>query len=112
MTGIDEQVRSLLGGGWAGLEEGEPKVDPRHADEQYRVDRMLYAAFSDGPGAEALAHLRDMTIHQPAFVPGSGVDAIMQGFTREGQNSIVRYIDMRMRRAEQGPPSAQKGIEQ
>lgn len=60
------------------------------------IDILLARTFDTVEGRKALEWLRAMTIEQPAWVPG--VDA-SHGFAREGQNSLVREIERRIRRA-------------
>ncbi len=93
--------------GWAGLEEEANAVRPAPDAalmERYRVDLLYARAFATIEGSQVLAHLRGLTIEQPAFVPGQDVSF---GFAREGQNSIVREIEGRIRRAAKGPPVLQ-----
>ena len=43
-----------------------------------------------------LEHLKQITLDQPCWVPGADTSF---GYAREGQNSIVREIQQRIRRA-------------
>jgi hypothetical protein len=71
--------------------------------EQWRVDSMFASVFATPQGRQVLAFLRQRTIEQPCWVPGQ--DAA-HGYAREGQNSIVREIEMRIQRAAKGPPAS------
>jgi hypothetical protein len=89
--------------GWAGLDAGAaPAADARDAlQRRYDIDRHYARAFATPDGLAVLQHLRALTIEQPAWVPGQDAS---HGFAREGQDSIVREIEKRIRRAQDGPP--------
>ena len=58
---------------------------------------MLYATVFNSPdGLKVLKHLESTTIDQPCWFPGTEAS---QGYFREGQNSLVRQINSRIRRA-------------
>ena len=58
---------------------------------------MLYATVFNSPdGLKVLKHLESTTIDQPCWFPGTEAS---QGYYREGQNSLVRQINNRIRRA-------------
>ena len=57
---------------------------------------FLYAnVFNTADGQKVLEHLKSVTIDQPSWFPG---DDPSIGYSREGQNSIVREIITRLRR--------------
>ena len=118
-----EQHPDFIGGGWKTLNEVEVDTAKAQADmeadierralERYDEDKAFHTTFRQGAGAKVLKVLRDMTIEQPCFFPAAHplagghigeMSAAEQGMIREGQNSIVREIEIRMRRAEEGPP--------
>lgn len=118
-----EQRPDFINGGWSTLKETEVDATKAQADmdadverralERYNEDKTFHTAFCKGAGAKVLKILRDMTIEQPCFFPAAHplaggqvgeMSAAEQGMIREGQNSIVREIELRMRRAEEGPP--------
>ena len=118
-----ESNPDFIGGGWDALQETEvdaakaqEEMDAdveRRALERYDEDKAFHTTFRQGTGAKVLKILRDMTIEQPCFFPAAHplaggqvgeMSAAEQGMIREGQNSIVREIELRMRRAEEGPP--------
>lgn len=82
--------------GWDDLEEAAYRKLANAPDPRTDLDRVYRRLFSTDDGKVVLAHLRSMTIEQPAWVPG--MDA-SHGFAREGQDSLVREIEARMRRA-------------
>ncbi len=58
---------------------------------------LLYATVFNSPdGLKVLKHLESTTIDQPCWFPGTEAS---QGYFREGQNSLVRQINSRIRRA-------------
>ena len=57
---------------------------------------FLYAnVFNTADSQKVLEHLKSVTIDQPSWFPG---DDPSFGYSREGQNSIVREIITRLRR--------------
>lgn len=117
---MDQGLLSRLmgGGGWDALKEGGAAASAKEGYEvelqRYELAQTFAATFRSGPGAVVLDHLRQMTIEQPAFYLGSAdigggeiasLPADQQGFIREGQNSLVRYIEDRIRAADAGPPA-------
>ena len=100
--------------GWAGVQGHQPSeedlAEQQAAQEdlvlqRHREDKAFHAVFTKGRGPEVLEILRAMTIEQPCFNPEAGENAAAMGFTREGQNSVIREIQTRIERAEEGPPS-------
>ena len=77
--------------GWDGIDDPEMVFH----NELSEIDKVYMRVFSSEEGQKVLNHLRSITIDQPAWTPGS--DASF-GYSREGQNSIVREIIQRMRR--------------
>jgi len=66
-------------------------------DPQASQMDMLYATVFNSPdGWKVLKHLESTTIDQPCWFPGTEAS---QGYYREGQNSLVRQINNRIRRA-------------
>tara|TARA_R110000765_G_scaffold157846_1_gene261278 strand:+ start:1062 stop:1343 length:282 start_codon:yes stop_codon:yes gene_type:complete len=54
--------------------------------------------FATPSGRKVLKHLRSMTIEQAAWYPGAEAS---HGYAREGQDSIVRYIEQCIQRAKE-----------
>ena len=77
--------------GWDGIDDPEMVFH----NEPSEIDKVYMRVFSSEERQKVLNHLRSITIDQPAWTPGS--DASF-GYSREGQNSIVREIIQRMRR--------------
>lgn len=79
------------------------------ARETLAVARDVAAVLGGPAGTHVMAWLRRCTVDLPAFVPGVqgqqyvGLDAVHQGFLREGQNSIYRELE-RLRDLGNNPP--------
>ena len=67
--------------------------------EPSQLDFLYAKCFKTADGQKVLDHLKSVTIDQPSWVPG---DDPSFGYSREGQNSIVREILSRIRRCENG----------
>ena len=80
--------------GWEGLQSAKP--DFKEQVDKDDVDRLYLRVFGSDDGQKLLTHLRSMTIEQPTWYPGEDAS---HGFAREGQNSLVREIERRMKRA-------------
>jgi len=77
--------------GWEGLTPGL-QVKPT-ADE---VDILYGKVFKTSEGQRVLAHLKNMTIEQPVFIPGEDPSF---GYARAGMCEIVRMIFKRVERS-------------
>jgi hypothetical protein len=84
--------QSINDPGWDGLDA----VADEAGSEPNQLDREFLNTFSSEDGKKVLAYLENITVRQPAWMPGSDPSI---GYSREGQNSIVREIQARMRRA-------------
>ena len=82
--------------GWDALRAVEPELRKDVVDMQDDVDRLYLRVFGSDDGQELLQHLRSQTIEQPTWYHG---EEASHGYAREGQNSIVREIERRMKRA-------------
>jgi len=80
--------------GWDGLSPAE--VEQPKAED---LDIVYAKAFKTAEGQKVLSHLREITIEQPTWVPGE--DASF-GYAREGMAELVRMIEKRIRRSENG----------
>lgn len=79
--------------GWDDL-EGSAEFEP----DQKGVDLNLMFArtFSTDEGKKVLAWMRDFYLENPCWEPGADTSL---GVFREGQNSVIRDIETRMRKA-------------
>jgi len=102
------ELESLLQGfgGWGDLQAGQdPKVSQQDKEEMYRQALTIGAPFMTPAGRACLAMLKTMTTENVTWNPEGGLLAgVANGFHREGQNSMIRYIEAQMRIIEQGPP--------
>jgi len=80
--------------GWDDLEGGTQAIelDQKHID----INLLFARTFGTEEGQKVLAWLRDTYLEQPSWQPGADSSF---GMFREGQNSIVRDIESRIRRA-------------
>lgn len=65
-------------------------------NKQRDLDTLYALVFQSEAGAKVLADLRQSYLEQPTWFPG---DDASHGFHREGQNSVVRQIEGRIKRA-------------
>ena len=77
--------------GWEGIDDPQMVFK----NEPSEIDKAYMRVFTSEEGQKVLDHLRSITIDQPAWTPGTEPS---YGYSREGQNSIVREIIQRMRR--------------
>ena len=82
--------------GWDGLRSVDPKIAEKQQVDKDDIDRLYLRVFASDDGAQLLTHLRALTIEQPTWYPG---EEASHGYAREGQNSLVREIERRMKRA-------------
>jgi hypothetical protein len=79
----------------AGWEELEPMnvvaIDRKKED----LDIMIARTFSTENGQKVLAWLREAYLENPSWQPGAESSF---GFFREGQNSVIRDIEKRIKR--------------
>ena len=90
-----DKIRSINDPGWDGVDADNEPIRLKNMDLQRDMDIQFHRCFTSEAGKKVLEHLRSITIEQPAWVPGA--DASF-GYAREGQNSLVREIEQRMRR--------------
>jgi len=81
--------------GWEGLQSANPELTEKQVDKD-DIDRLYLRVFASDDGASLLTHLRSLTIEQPTWYPG---EEASHGYAREGQTSLVREIERRMKRA-------------
>jgi hypothetical protein len=79
--------------GWEGLRS--PEIIQKGASDN-EIDLMVTRVFSTDDGIKLLAWLRATTIEQPTWFPGEDPS---HGYAREGQNSLVRELERRIKRA-------------
>jgi len=79
---------------------GKPKIPPEVLEKRKEMDVLIAKTFSTQAGKKVLKYLRDETIEKPVFRRiGSDMAAANEGFFREGQNELIRQLEMRIKRA-------------
>ena len=96
MANNAEKIRDINSPGWDGLDSNVAQCRISDDDIQRRLDIVYRKCFQTQEGKEVLEHLKQITLDQPCWVPGADSS---YGYAREGQNSIVREIQQRIRRA-------------
>lgn len=104
---LEAQLKALglrIPEGWDALDpasEANRENAERSAQERYQRAKVIASGVSD----EALAVMRTMTIEEPAFqVNELGLlNGVAFGILREGQNGLVRWIELQKRIAAAGP---------
>ena len=94
------QIRSVNREGWDGLDPdgAEDHLIAQIMEQQDDLDKIYAKCFSSEAGRKVLKHLLRLTLGQPCWVPGADPS---YGYAREGQNSIVREIQMRVQKGNQ-----------
>ncbi|QDP60357.1 MAG: hypothetical protein Unbinned4509contig1000_27 [Prokaryotic dsDNA virus sp.] len=92
-----ERIRSINDIGWDGV-DASPTLKFENKDLQQELDMLFKRTFTSESGIKVLQHLESITLEQPSWVPGADSS---YGFSREGQNSLVREIKQRMKRADE-----------
>ena len=84
----------MIDNGWDGLVQDDKK--PNKLND---LDVLYGQVFKTQEGQKVLNHLRSITIEQPSWNPGE--DASF-GYVRTGMAEIVRMIEKRIARSENG----------
>lgn len=80
--------------GWESL-EAQPQKE-RQPDD---IDVLYGKTFKTEAGQKVLHHLRHITIEQPSWIPGEDAS---YGYVRTGMAEIVRIIEKRVERSNNG----------
>ena len=91
-----DKIRSINSPGWDGLETDDAPIVIHDVNLPRDLDIVFKRTFDTEAGNKVLAHLKAITVDQPAWVPGAEPSF---GYAREGQNSIYREMEQRMKRA-------------
>ena len=75
------------------------KVPEELKAQQREIDLIYGKTFGTPTGKKVLAHLESTTIDQPVLQVSEGFSGIMIGYSREGQNALVRSIKKRIKNA-------------
>jgi len=102
-----DDLDTILGGGWDALnDENTTKTRTANAREEHAYATRIARPFLTAAGRETLQMMRTVTVEATTWDAGLGPNAVNHGFWREGQNSIVRWIEKCIAIAEAGPPGA------
>jgi|TARA_R100000278_G_scaffold1258_4_gene2591 hypothetical protein len=91
-----DKIRDINSVGWDGLDANVHQLRINDINEQQKLDIAYSKCFQTNEGKAVLEHLIQITLDQPCWVPGADSS---YGYAREGQNSIIREIQQRIRRA-------------
>jgi len=80
--------------GWEGLNPA--LAEPLKADD---LDILFGRVFKSEEGQKVIHHLRQITIEQPSWFPGEDAS---HGYVREGMCELVRLIERRVERSNNG----------
>lgn len=76
-----------------------PTVPEALKKKEREIDLWYGKAFNTPSGKKCLAHLISTTIDKPVMQISEGFSGIMIGYSREGQNALVRSIQKRIKNA-------------
>lgn len=103
---MQDDLDTILGGGWNSLNEENAKKDQaKNSREEFAYATRIARPFLSKDGAATLQMLREVTTESTTWNPELGANAVHNGFWREGQNSIVRWIEKCIEIAQGGPPA-------
>jgi hypothetical protein len=91
-----EKIQSINDVGWEGVNATNEPIRLVNRQAEKEINIQFKRCFDTEEGHAVLEHLRKSTLDQPAWVPGADPSF---GYAREGQNSIVREIEQRIRKA-------------
>ena len=91
-----KQQQTINSPGWEGL---DTMPDPNARIEPTELDKLYQQVFSTEQGQKLLVHLRKTYLDVPSWTPGYDHSF---GYFRDGQNSIIREIILKLRRARNG----------
>ena len=103
-----EQAHKLITEGWGALGGAETaKQQHQQAVERYEFAQAVAAAFV-GKGKLGLQNLRTQFYDPPTWTPHvtNIDDTTAYGFIREGQKSVIQFIENCIKIAAEGPPKA------
>jgi len=93
MKVTNEQQKNINSPGWEGL---DATPNPNQRIEPTELDKLYQRVFSSQDGKKLLIHLKTTYLDTPTWSPGYEAS---YGWFRDGQNTIIRDILTRMRRA-------------
>lgn len=93
MKVTNEQQKNINSPGWEGL---DATPNPHQKIEPTDLDKLYQRVFSSQDGKKLLIHLKNTYLDTPTWTPGYDNSF---GYYRDGQNTIIREIITRIRRA-------------
>jgi len=93
-----DNIVSIATPGWEGVEAVPPTQPEYAATEQAKIDKAIARMFGSKEGEKVMTYLVDAFLHQPCWAPGFTTD---YGFFREGQNTLIRELQARVKRAKE-----------
>lgn len=91
-----QKIQSINNIGWDGVDATNEPIQIINREKQRELNIAFKRCFSTKDGETVLSFLKEVTLNQPCWVAGADVSF---GYAREGQNSIIREIEQRIRRA-------------
>lgn len=91
-----DKISSINEPGWDGVNANDQQMKIQNQKLQSELDKLFFETFNTEPGKKLMIYLRSRYLEQPCFVPNADPS---YGYLREGQNSIIREIELRVRRA-------------
>ena len=93
-----DKIRSINTPGWDGVDAEAAPLPLQSVNVMRNLDLMFKRTFTSPHGKKVLEHLHQKTLDQPCWQPGAHESF---GYAREGQNSIVREIIQKVKRADE-----------
>jgi hypothetical protein len=101
-----KEAHKILSEGWGAIDGGTTSEQKhKQAMEQFEFCQAVASAFT-GKGKGALHRLRERFYDPPTWTPNvtNINDTTAYGFIREGQKSVITFIQNCIAAAEKGPP--------
>ena len=89
----NKSLNNINSPGWEGL---DATPNPNQTIEPTELDKLYQRVFSSNDGKKLLIHLKKTYLDTPTWTPG--YDSSF-GYFRDGQNTIIREILIKMKRA-------------
>jgi len=80
-------------------EKPKTAIPPELVQAEQDMDILIAKTFNSTAGRKTWEWLKSITIEQHVLSVSEGFSGIMMGYSREGQNALIRKIQKRMDRA-------------
>ena len=94
----DAEIIDISTPGWDGVNAESPLPLEYAQTEQAEIDRTIGRVLESKDGKRMMGWLKSAYLDQPCWAPGYDTD---YGFFREGQNTLIREIQMKALRAKE-----------